>query len=84
MRAERQAFPRDTNRRAGKLLVLRYAGILSEILGQFLAQLQSRVGWLTIEWPAISRFDMAGLFILYLNRNIPQFLIGIGGTLRGH
>jgi hypothetical protein len=25
---------------------------------------------------------MAGLFILYLNRNIPQFLIGIGGTLR--
>jgi len=43
-----------------------------------------RVGWLTIEWPAISRFDMAGLFILYLNRNSPQFLIGIGGTLRGH
>jgi hypothetical protein len=30
-----------------------------------------RVGWLTTERPAISHFDMAGLFIPYLCRNIP-------------
>src|SRR4029077_1896389 len=43
-----------------------------------------RVGWLTIERPAISHFDMAGLFTPYLSRNIPTLPIAIGGTLRGH
>jgi hypothetical protein len=43
-----------------------------------------RDAWLTIEWPAISHFDMAGLFIPYLSRNIPKLPIAIGGTLRGH
>src|ERR1700739_2844596 len=43
-----------------------------------------RVGWLTIERPAMSHFEMAGLFIPYLNRNIPKLPIGIGDTLRGH
>src|SRR4029077_17881542 len=37
----------------------------------------------TLKRPAISDFDMAGLFIPYLSRNIPPPAIGIGGMLSG-